>query len=173
MFFMITPTGIYCSIIVACITLFRILYLAITNNKCYPQELFKGRFLFLFIMNFILITASVVLALFFSKDFFYNGVFFLWSTLSGICLCLYFVLWVIFWMHGYEARYQFKKVVIPAPMAFLAAFTLILTAVCTLNYYLLAASIMLAITSYLWNYKGYLLTKPKIPDYIPIPENDE
>ena len=169
----INVTSIFAASMVGAIVLIRYLYFLFANKKRLPNQLFKGAYLILFAFNFVLMTSSIAVTLLFSNNFYYNGFFFSWALIVLVSISLYVVLWIIFFMHGYDARFQFKKVVLPCPMTILEIITLLSTAIFSYNWILLGIAVTYAFTSYLWNYKGYLLTKPKIPDYIPIRENDE
>ena len=76
-------------------------------------------------------------------------------------------------MNGYDARFQFKKVLVPAPLSVLTSLLFIISALLSLNYISLILSIVYAVTSFIWNYKGYKITRPVIPDHIPIIEKEE
>ena len=169
----ISATSIYVFINALIISLPRTLYIMFKNARRFPGQLFKGKYLFLFITNFVLEMSINVLFLLLSHDFYYLGIFFLWSLLSGIILCLHFVLWIIFWMNGYDVRFQFKKVLVPAPLSVLTSLLFIVSALLSLNYISLILSIVYAVTSFIWNYKGYKITRPVIPDHIPIIEKEE
>lgn len=75
-------------------------------------------------------------------------------------------------MHGYDVRYQFKDVLVPAPLSVLEFLVILATASFTLNYALIGFSVIYFLIDYRWNYEGYLLTKPKIPDYVFIKEEE-
>lgn len=157
----IDPTSIFVTSLIGLITFPRLLYFMISNIKRYPSTLFKGRYLFYFIMSFLFAVCSILSALFFSHNFYYNGLFICWCSLTLIFLCLYLVLWVMFWMHGYEARYQFEKFVLPCPMSILSFASLLISGLFTLNIYLIISSIIYFVFEYIWSYKGFMLTKPK------------
>lgn len=170
---LINTESIFAATIIGLVTYSRIIYFLVANKKRFPTALFKSKYLLLFVLNVGFSTAAVTLTLLFSNDFHYIGFFFGWALLAFMSLSLAMLIWIFFFMHGYDPRYQFKKVGVPAPMCVIEIILMLSTAVCTFNWPLLGISIAYAITGYLWNYKGYLLTKPKIPDYIPIIEDDE
>lgn len=164
--------------IATCITIFfiifiRTIYVAIRNKKKFPNQLFEGKFLLLFFAKILVGISCCVFTLFFSNNFFYMGLFYSWLLIILIAYSLYFVLWVIFFMHGYDVRYQFKKVIAPSPLTFLEFVIILSTAIFTLNYICIGLSILYFVITYAWDYKGYQLTKPKIPDHVVIRENDE
>lgn len=151
----------------------RYLYFVFTNKKRHPAQLFEGKYLIDFISQGLLGSAACAFGFVYSYDFFYIGIFVGWIVV-GLCIaCLIFILWTLFWMHGYETRYQFSKLVVPAPMSILTSLLFLITGLCTLNYILIAISVVYGFLDYVWNLRGYYLTKPKIPDYMPIPEDEE
>lgn len=172
-FMQISPTSIYVTVMVFIALFPRDFYFLISNKRRHSSKLFEGRYLLLFIVMLISDLACVFFTLFYSHTFFYNGIFFLWAILSGIFLALYLMLWVIFFMHGYDSRYQFKKYLVPAPMTVLSILVILLSGVCTLNYWLLISAGVYSISSYIWSLKGYNLTKPVIPDYVHISEDED
>lgn len=169
----INPTSVFVTILISTITLIRLIYFLFANIKRYPLVLFKGKYLVFFILALFFDVASIVLSLLFSNNFYYNGLFILWCSLTLIFICLYFVLWIIFWMHGYNCYYQFKKIIVPSPMSVLSFLALLSSGLFTLNYFLIFASIVYFVFEYLWSYKGYELTKPKIKSNIGIKKEDD
>ena len=157
----IDSTSIFVTSLIGLIGIPRLLYFMITNVKRYPSALFKGKYLWFFIIASLFIVLSNLSSLFFSHNFFYNGLFIFWCSLTLIFLCLYLVLWAIFWMHGYEAGYQFEKIIFPSPMSVLSFASLFISGLFTLNIYLIISSIVYFIFEYAWSYKGFMLTKPK------------
>ncbi len=169
----IEATNIYVMLTIFFATMPRFFYFLIVNKRRYPDTLFRGKYLLFEILAISSATGALVFALLFSNNFFYVGIFLSWAAISGILLCLYFTLWVLFWMHGYEARYQFNKVIVPAPMSIISSMIIFLSGLMTLNYYVIGFSISYGLFSYLWNYQGYRLTKPFIPDDMPIREPED
>ena len=158
----INPTSIFVTILITIGSLLRILYVLVKNKKIFPDQLFKGRYLIFVILAFIFDLSSIILSLLFSSTFYFNGSFIIWCSLTFCFLCLYLILWVLFWMHGYDIRYQFEKVLLPSPMSILSFLILFISGIFTLNYYLLFSSVCYFVFEYLWSYKGFMLTKPKI-----------
>ena len=169
----ISPTSIYVTIMIFLGTSLRLFYFLFANVRKYPGQLFKGRNLFYFIVMILTNLTSLFFSLFFSNDFHYDGIFILWGSLTGISLCLSLTIWALFWMHGYNPYYQFKKIVLPCPLSILGSFIILLSGSTTLNYYLVASGVIFALFDYLWNYQGYKLTKPVIPEDIPLHDEDD
>lgn len=169
----INPTSIFVTILISVISLIRILYFMFANIRRYPLVLFKGKYLAFFILALFFDLASIILSLLFSNNFYYNGLFILWCSLTFIFICLYFVLWIIFWMHGYNCYYQFKKIIFPSPMSVLSFLALLISGFFTLNYFLILTSVIYFVFEYLWSYKGYMVTKPKITCDIEIKKEDD
>lgn len=76
-------------------------------------------------------------------------------------------------MHGYDIRFLFKKIILPSPITILEFIVILATACFTLNYVNIGLSIVYFLISYRWDLYGYKLTKPKVPDYIVIRENED
>lgn len=127
----------------------------------------------MFVLMILSFLSVIPLTLLFSVEYGVIAKFFGWILFSHTALGLILVLWIIFMMHGYELRYQFKKIAVPAPLSILESFVLWLTAILSSNYWALIPCIVFTISSYIWNYKGYKLTLPPIDDDVPFREDDE
>lgn len=158
-------TGILVAVFSFVVTLPRLLYFLFRGKALLGSKMFKGRNLTFFILSFLSSIAYVVLAVIFSQDFHMLGLFFVYMILATIGVSLYFIVWIMFWMHGNEARYQFELIEkIPAPMTILSGFVLLLGAGLTLNYYNLACVSLFLVSALLFDLAGYKLTRPINPD---------
>lgn len=170
---MINETSIYCTILLAGIVLPQLLFFLFKGRKTLPHELYRGRFLFYSLTAFLSYLATVTLTLFFSNDLGPRPFLIIWLVLAHSCLMVILVLIVIFIMNGYEARYMFKKYVIPSPINFLIVAIYWLTLGFTRNYWAMIPASLFTVFSLLWSIKAYLLTKPLIGENIPLREDDE
>jgi len=173
MIFKINEESVFCCIVIFLVVFIRTIYFLIRNRKKFSSELFERKYLGAIFGKIFLGVAMCLFSLFYSNDFYILGLFFTWLLLILCCISLLFVLWIIFFMHGYDARYLFKKIILPCPMTFLEFFVILFTGIFTRNYFVIGLSLIYFLDSYMWDYKAYLLTKPKIPDYVVIRENDE
>ncbi len=155
----ITITGVLVSLLLAILLLPRFIYFMIVNKRQYPKELFSKQYLFLFILNFFLSLTLVALSLFFSTSFNSLGLFFVWLFITLTMLFLALLILVIFMMNGYNPYFQFKKMLLPIPIYFIEAIAIVLTSLLSNNYYLLIPGSIYLFTSFIWNYKGYLLLR--------------
>lgn len=171
--FQINEESVACSVVLFCVIFFRLIFETIRNKKKFPNALFSGKYLFLFLVKFVFGLLICIFALFYSNDFYILGLFFTWLLIILCSISLIFVLWIIFFMHGYDIRYLFKKVILPCPIVILEFIVIFSTAGFTRNYIVIGFAAIYSLATYIWNYKGYKLTKPKIPDYVIIRENDD
>lgn len=170
---MINDASIYSTIVVLLAVLPRLLFFIFSSKRRLPVELFRGVYLVMFVLMILSFLSVIPLTLLFSVEYGVIAKFFGWILFSHTALGLILVLWIIFMMHGYELRYQFKKIVVPAPLSILESFVLWLTAILSSNYWALIPCIVFTISSCIWNYKGYKLTLPPIDDDVPLREDDE
>ncbi len=154
----ITVTSIFVSSLLAILLLPRFIYFAIVNQRRYPKQLFAKPYLFIFILNFLLAIALVIVSLFYSSSFYSLGLFFVWLFIVLTMLCLALLVLSVFVMNGYNPHFQFKKMLLPMPIYFIEVVGIVSTSLLTMNYYLLIPGCVYALTSFIWNYKGYLLT---------------
>jgi len=171
--FGITAISVYTSIIVFIMGVIRNLYLATRNKKRFPPSLFEGKYLLCFFIFTISGIAMFILTFFYSSSLFVTPNLFLWILISNVLMCLWGLLWIVYYMHGYETRYQFKKVLVPAPMIVCEIGALFATALLTNNYPCIVLSIVYGVTAGVWNYRAYKLTLPPIPDDEVLRENDD
>lgn len=170
---MINDASIYSTIVVLLAVLPRLLFFIFSSKRRLPIEMFRGRYLILFVLMIISYLSMLPLTLLFSTDYGVIAKFFGWIFLSHTALGLILVIWILFFMHGYDLRYQFKKIAVPAPLSLLESAILWLTAILSSNYWAFIPCIVFTITSYIWNLKGYKLTLPLVDDDTPIREDDE
>ena len=162
MYMPFTNYGILSALVLAFCLLPRLLYFSIKNVKKLPEQLFKRKYLFLFILMASSGFASIVLSFFFTKTFFYLGIFYSWVLVVGVLMSMYLVFMILFWHNGYEIRYMFEKFGVFAPMMFIEVVILLLTGLGSLNYWLIGSSVVFGVSAIIWNYKAYKLTRPKI-----------
>lgn len=151
----------------------RFFYFVIGSKRKLPPQLFSGFNLILFILSSISFFGVVTLSLLFSNDFGYEGKMITWGVLIFALLAVLLILWVIFIMNGYDPRYQFKKLGIPGPNNVLIIAVFWLTILMTANWWAAIPCTVFTVSSYIWNVKGYLLTKPIIDDDVIIRENED
>ena len=156
----ITYCGVCGSIIIGLTVIARFLYLGIVNKKRFPIQLFKGKYLIFFIIPSITALSSLAVCLFFTRAFENLGLFIVWAFIAGISALLELSIWVLFWSHGYEVRYQFEKIVCACPYVILESLILLSTALCSWNIPLICLSAVHFIFSLLWHLKGWSLTRP-------------
>lgn len=169
---LINSASIYTASIILLAGLPRLLYFAIGSKKKLPPQLFEGRNLILFLINVLSFFSLVVMTLFLSKDFASLGTTIIWSTLTLLALGVLMIAWVIFFMNGYDPRYQFKKVIVPCPMVILVDIVFWLAILFTFNWWATIPCTVFTVSSYFWNFAGYKLTKPVVDDDIPLREDD-
>ncbi len=154
-------TGILVALFNFVITLPRLIYFLFRGRHLLGDIIFKGKNLAFFILSFLSSIACVTLAILFSDNFYYVGLFFLYMILASLGVSLYLIVWVMFWMHGCEGRYQFELIEkIPAPMAILSSFVLLSGSLLTLNYFMLACAIIYTLSSLLFDISLYKSTRP-------------
>ncbi len=170
---MINDASIYAASVVAVCSLPQLLYFLIKPHKKLPEELLHGKYLFLAILGIVSLAATILLCLFLSKSFGVIATFFSWIITSHTLIGLILLSWVWFVMHGYELRYMFKKIVLPCHMNILIVIVIILTIAFSLNYWAVIPFVIFSISSLLWSYKAYKLTKPAIDEDLPIREDYE
>ena len=170
---MINDASIYSSIVILVPFLPQLLYLLIKGKRSLPESLFAGRYLFLFLTMIISYLGLIVVALFFSNDYGVLARLIGWLVLSHTGIGLILVSWIIFIMYGYEPRFMFKKVVVPAHMNVLIVIIFWLTILFSLNWWAFIPGTIFTVTSLLWSFKAYKLTKPKYDENLPTRENDE
>ena len=170
---MINDASIYSSILVSVVLLPQLIYFLVKGRKALPSELYHGRYLFYAIVSLISYLVIIVLTLFFSKSYGVIAQWFAWVFTVMIFVTLLLVSWVIFIMNGYEARYMFKKVIVPAHMNVLIVIIFWLTMLLSFNYWAMIPGVIYTVFSLIWSMKAYKLTKPDIDEDIPLRENDE
>ena len=166
---MISDMSLSAAIVMAVCIYPRLLYIAIKNKRSFPDTLFKFPYVLLFILYFVSGTSAPVLALFFSTSFVSFSFFVSWILIALILMCLGILVWILFFMHGYDVRYQFKRIVIPSPLSLIDSLIILISAVFSLNYILMIVGGVFALSNYLWCLKGFYLTKPIVFDE---PEHD-
>ncbi|MCR5333052.1 MAG: hypothetical protein K6E11_03425 [Bacilli bacterium] len=166
---MISDMSLSVAVVVAICIYPRIFYSAIKNKRSFPDTLFKMPYVLLYIVYFVSGFSLPILALFFSTEFIKFGFFVGWILVALALFCLGILLWIWFFMHGYDIRYQFKRIVVPSPLSIIDSLLALVSAIFSMNYYMLGAAIAFTISNYLWSLKGYYLTKPKLFDE---PEHD-
>lgn len=156
----ITYSGICGAVIIGLTVFVRFLYLATVNKKRFPDVLFKGKNLIFFIISLVMALSGLVVCLLLTKTIENLGLFIVWAFLSGASGLLELSIWVLFWLHGYEVRYQFEKIIAFCPFVILETIILLSTALCSLNIPLICIGVVYFIFSFIWHLKGWSLTKP-------------
>lgn len=153
-------TGILVALFTFVISLPRLIYFSFKGNDLFGKVMFKGKNLAFFILSFLSSIACTTLAILFSTNFFYLGLFFVYMTISSLGVSLYLITWVMFWMHGNDGRLQFVLIDrIPCPMAILSSFVILLGSIMTLNYYMLGCALIYTFCIFGFDISGYKLTK--------------
>lgn len=150
----------------------QLLFILISGKRSLPSQLFKGRYLFYGLTSLISYLALIVLTLFFSNDYHSIGLMFVWLILTGVFVALILVSWIIITMHGYEARYMFRRVGVPCYMNIMILIIYWLTILIPLNYWAIIPGLIFSVFSLLWSIKAYKLTKPPFDEYVPLREDD-
>lgn len=170
---MINPTSIFATLMICLAGLPRFLYFVFGGKKRLPPALFEGSNLFLFIITTTSFFSLMVMSLLFSTDLGYLGKAIIWYTLTLLTLGLLLILWIIFFMNGYDPRYQFKKIGLYCPNALLIDVVFWLTILFTENWFAIIPCTVFTVTSFIWNFSGYRLTKPIVDDDVILRENDD
>ena len=170
---MINSGSIYASILVGVVLLPQLLFFLIKGSKVLPSELYHGKYFWFALISLISYLALIVLVLFFSTSFGVIAQFFAWLFSSHTCVAAVLVGWIIFFMHGYEIRYMFEKIVVPAYMNVLIVAIYLLTVGFSLNYWAAIPAATFSIFSLIWSFKAYKLTRPAIDDDVPLREDYE
>ena len=170
---MINYYSIYCASICLASCLPQILYFLIKGRKSLPPQLLHGCYLLVGLIAILSAIASCVVLLFFSTDFGTINRFFLWQLTSHLGVSLVFLSWILFIMHGYEARYLFRKILLPAHMNVLIVIIFLASALFPLNLWALIPVSIFIVSSLIWSIKAYYLTKPPIDENVPLRENDD
>lgn len=157
-------TGLATALTILFVTLPRVIFLLIRSKSHIDTNLIKTPYLILEIVSLLSSLAAFILAYYFSRDYFYFGVFFTFLILSIIAWFTYFVLTIFYFQRGQEARYQFRVGKIIAPFTILGSFVILVAALTTLNFWLLIPFVTYFVSSFIVDYKGYLDTKPKFTD---------
>lgn len=76
-------------------------------------------------------------------------------------------------MNGYDPRYQFKKIGLYCPNVLLIDVVFWLTILFTENWFAIIPCTVFTVTSFIWNFSGYRLTKPIVDDDVILRENDD
>ena len=150
----------------------QLLFILISGKRSLPSQLFKGRYLFYGLASLISYLALIVLALFFSNDYHSVGLMFVWLIISGVFVSLILVSWIVITMHGYEARYMFRKLIVPCYMNVMILIIYWITILMPLNYWAIIPGVIFTLFSLLWSIKAYQLTKPPIDEDVPLREDD-
>ena len=166
---MLNDTSVSVAVVLAVCVLPRLFYTLFANKKSFPDSMYKKQYLFLFILYLISGIATIPLALFFSQTFITFGLFIFWIVITFVALALILLLWIYFFMHGYDVRYLFKRILVPSPIVIVEGFLVLITSIFSLNYYLIIDAVIFFIAGYLWSLKGFIITKPKVFDE---PEHD-
>ena len=170
---MINSGSIYAASLVAIVLLPQLLFFLIKGRKVLPNELYQGKYLLFAIISLISYLAIIPLVLFFSTSFGVIAQFFAWLFSSHTCVAAVLVGWIIFFMHGYEIRYLFEKIVVPAYMNVLIVMIYVLTVGFSLNYWAAIPTAIFTVFSLIWSFKAYKLTRPTIDDDVPLREDYE
>ena len=170
---MINSGSIYASILVGVVLLPQLLFFLTKGRKVLPSELYRGRYLFCALASLISYLAIIVLVLFFSTSFGVIAQFFAWLFSTHTCVAAVLVGWIVFFMHGYEIRYMFEKIVVPAYMNVLIVIIYLLTAGLSMNYWAAIPTVIFSVFSLIWSFKAYKLTRPAIDDDVPLREDYE
>ena len=166
---MFNDTSVSVAVVLAICVLPRLLYTLISNKRSFPDSMYKKQYLFLYIIYVLSGLAVIPLAFFFSQTFIVFGLFVFWIVLTFVILSLIMLLWIFFFMHGYDVRYLFRRLPVPSPIVILESLLVVLSGVFSLNYFLIIDGVIFFIAGYLWAYKGFKITKPKVYDE---PEHD-
>lgn len=150
-----------------------LVYFFIRPVKKIPRELYEGRYLLFALISLISFAAFLVLVLLFSNDYGIVLRFLSWQVSTHTGMGLILLSWVIFFMHGYEFRYLFKKYLVPAHMSILIIVIFWLTALLSWNYWSMIPCAVFTVFFLLWSLKAYKITKPKIDENVPLRENDD
>ena len=170
---MINSGSIYASILVGVVLLPQLLFFLTKGRKVLPSELYQGRYLFCALASLISYLAIIVLVLFFSTSFGVIAQFFAWLFSTHTCVAAVLVGWIVFFMHGYEIRYMFEKIVVPAYMNVLIVVIYLLTVGLSMNYWAAIPAVIFSVFSLIWSIKAYKLTRPAIDDDVPLREDYE
>ena len=153
-------TGLATAFTIIIVTLPRIIFLLIRSKGHIDTNLVKPPYIILEILGLLSSLASFPLAFYFSRDFFYFGIFFTFLMVSVISAFSYFVLFIFYFQRGEEARFQFALGKIVAPFTILGSIVMLTTALTTLNFWLLIPTIVYFVSMFIVDYKGYKDTKP-------------
>lgn len=170
---MINSGSIYASSLVAIVLLPQLFFFLIKGRKVLPTQLYQGKYFWFGVISLISYLAIIPLILFFSTSFGVIAQFFAWLFSSHTCVAAVLVGWIIFFMHGYEIRYLFEKIVVPAYMNVLIVMIYVLTAAFSLNYWAAIPTVIFSVFSLIWSFKAYKLTRPAIDDDAPLREDYE
>ena len=169
---MISPTSIYVALFTFFLFMPKVIHFIASGKGKILVSLFKFPTFLFFILEILSGIAATVLALLYSHGFNYNGWFFTYTFFCIVFGGAYFILYIVFISHGYDPRYLFAFIKIPAPFTILAGTVLILGAALTLNYYMLIAACVFTVSSFLVDFKGYKETRPKVDLNQPVPPDD-
>ncbi len=167
--FMLNDTSVSVAVVLAICVLPRLLYTLFANKRSFPDTMYKRQYLLAYIIYVLSGLGSIPLALFFSQTFIVFGLFVFWIVLTFVILGLILLLWIFFFMHGYDVRYLFKRILVPSPIVLLESLLLIVSGIFSLNYFLIIDAVLFLASGYLWSFKGFKITKPKTFDE---PEQD-
>ena len=170
---MINDASIYSTIVVVLAFIPMLFFVILKGQKRLPEPLLRGKFLLCWLLMIGSFVSLSILVLFFSNEYGVIAKFFGWILFSHTCLGLILVLWILFFMHGYDIRYLFKKVIVPAPMCVLYNLVIWLTVSLSFNYWAMIPSFIFTVCSLFWNIKAFKLTKPFIDEDVPLRENDD
>lgn len=170
---MINGASIYSLVIALLAFVPELVCFLIKGRKGMPTILFQGRNLFYFLMSIFSFLGTLVLLLLFSNDYGVIARMLGWLILSHAGLGLILVSWIWFTMHGYELRFLFKKIVVPAHMNVLIVFTVFVPIIFSLNYWAAIPGVIFGVFSMLWSINAYKITKPAIDENIPLREDDD
>ena len=166
---MLNDTSVSMAVVLAICVLPRLLYTLFANKKSFPDTMYKRQYLFVYIIYVLSGIAVVPLALFFSQTFIKFGLFVFWIVLTFVVLSLIMLIWIFFFMHGYDVRYLFRRILLPSPVVILETVLVLSSGIFSLNYFLIIDAAVFFISGYLWSLKGFFITKPKVFDE---PEHD-
>lgn len=170
---LINSASVLATAIIALAALPRFVYFSIGSKRKLPPQLFSGFNLILFIASSVSFFALMALVLLFSNNLGGEGKIIAWAVACFSVLSVLLILWVIFIMNGYDPRYQFKKAVIFCPNVVLIDIVFWLTIFVTSNWWAIIPCTVFTVSSFIWNFQGYKLTKPIIDDDVVIRENDD
>ncbi len=170
---MINDNSIYSFAVVLASGLPQLLFLFINPKKILPKELYRGRYLVLALLSVFSFIGYSITVIFLSSSFGTIARLIIWIITSHTGVSLILLSWAYVIMHGCELRYMFKKFLLPCHMNVLIILVMLITSLLSLNFWSLIPLAIFAVSSYLWAFKAYKITKPLIDDDTPIREDYE